>query len=181
MKATGMIRRIDELGRIVIPKEIRKTYKLKEGDLIEIFASNENLILKKFSPLKNLNKIAKNYTEILSQVLECNVLFCDRTSYLACSGKNDFDYVGEEISREVSSYIEQRKSVILNKTEGAYTIPLKNGGLSDFSAQIIVPFISEGDISGGLVMFSNDVKRKFDSAEVKSAKITAMLIDKELS
>ncbi len=181
MKATGMVRRIDELGRIVIPKEIRKNYKIREGDALEIFAGGDELILRKYSPLKDLKKLADNYTRTLAEALECSVLFCDRNIYIACAGTNGYDYTDTEISGEISSCIEERKTAVLNSADGARTVPLKNGGISEFSAQIIVPFIAGGDVMGGMVMFTTDKERKFENSDAKSAKVTAMLMSRELS
>ena len=84
MKATGIVRRIDDLGRVVVPKEIRRTLRIREGDPLEIFTDREGeIILKKYSPIGELSAFAKQYAESLSQVLECLVGICDMDQVVA--------------------------------------------------------------------------------------------------
>lgn len=84
MKATGIIRRVDDLGRIVIPKEIRKTLKIREGDPVEIFTDNQGqVILKKYSPIGEIENFAKAYAEAMSQIAGHRVLVTDREKVIA--------------------------------------------------------------------------------------------------
>ena len=86
MKSTGIVRRIDDLGRIVIPKEIRKTQHIREGDALEIFsAADGEVVFKKYSPLGGLGQPARDYAEVLAKSLGCAVVICDRGSILAAA------------------------------------------------------------------------------------------------
>ena len=84
MKATGIVRRIDDLGRVVIPKEIRRTLRIREGDPLEIFTDREGeIILKKYSPIGELSAFAKQYAESLAQTMGCLVCVCDMDQIIA--------------------------------------------------------------------------------------------------
>ena len=84
MKATGIVRRIDDLGRVVVPKEIRRTPRIREGDPLEIFTDREGeIILKKYSPIGELGNLAKLYAESLSQTMGCTVCITDTDQVVA--------------------------------------------------------------------------------------------------
>ena len=99
MKATGIVRRIDDLGRVVIPKEIRRTVKIRESEPLEIFTDrNGEIILKKYSPIGELSAFAKQYAESLSQVLDCLVGICDRDQVVAAAGNGKKEIQDEDIT-----------------------------------------------------------------------------------
>ena len=103
MKATGIVRRIDDLGRVVIPKEIRRTLRIREGDPLEIFTDREGgVILKKYSPIGELTEFSKEYAESINQVIGHMVLFCDRDAFISVSGGSKKDYVEKAASYTVS-------------------------------------------------------------------------------
>ena len=86
MKTTGIIRRIDELGRIVIPKEIRKNLRIKNGESLEIFVDDEDIILKRYSPVESLDTIALKFVNTFNQVIKHNVIVTDRNKVIAIAG-----------------------------------------------------------------------------------------------
>ncbi|HBM75956.1 MAG TPA: stage V sporulation protein T, partial [Clostridiaceae bacterium] len=99
MKATGIVRRIDDLGRVVIPKEIRRTLRIREGDPLEIFTDREGgVILKKYSPIGELSDFAKEYTESLQQSIGNIVCISDKDSIIAVSGAPKKEYMDKRIS-----------------------------------------------------------------------------------
>ena len=101
MKATGIVRRIDDLGRVVIPKEIRRTLRIREGDPLEIFTDREGeVILKKYSPIGELGTLAKLYAESLAQTLGCTVCITDMDQVVAVSGSGRKELQDQYISRE---------------------------------------------------------------------------------
>ena len=111
MRATGIIRRIDELGRIVIPKEIRRTMRIHEGDPLEIFTDREGeIILKKYSPIGELGPFAEEYAEALAQVMDCIVCITDYDQIIAASGRGSKEFVGKEINRELENLISRREN-----------------------------------------------------------------------
>src|SRR6478672_5833317 len=116
MKATGIVRRIDDLGRVVIPKEIRRTLRIREGDPLEIFVDRDGeVILKKYSPISELGDFAKEYAEALYDSLGHNVLVCDRDSIIAVAGVSKKDYLNKNISDVVEKTMEDRNSVLVNQ------------------------------------------------------------------
>ncbi len=101
MKATGIVRRIDDLGRVVIPKEIRRTLRIREGDPLEIFVDRDGeVILKKYSPISELGDFATEYAEALFDSLDLSILISDRDEYIAVAGESKKDYLGKHISKK---------------------------------------------------------------------------------
>ena len=99
MKTTGVVRRIDDLGRIVIPKEIRRNLRIRDGESLEIFVEDEMIALKKYSSMNDLNDICKDLVNTINQVLLKNVLITDRDSVIAISGNNKNAYFKKNISK----------------------------------------------------------------------------------
>src|SRR5690625_4657794 len=116
MRATGIVRRIDELGRVVIPKEIRRTLRIREGDPLEIFTEREgNIILKKYSPIGELNQYATQFSEALSRSLGKLCVICDKDVVIAASGGNKKEYIEKPISKDIQEVIEDRRAFIVNE------------------------------------------------------------------
>jgi len=114
MKATGIVRRIDDLGRVVIPKEIRRTLRIREGDPLEIFVDRDGeVILKKYSPISELGDFAKEYGEALYDSLGHPVLICDRDVFIAVAGSSKKEYLNKNISSLVESVMESRSSSLV--------------------------------------------------------------------
>src|SRR5699024_1805471 len=108
MKATGIVRRIDDLGRVVIPKEIRRTLRIREGDPLEIFVAREGeVILKKYSPINELGHFAQEYAEALFDSLHHPVLICDRDEFIAIAGESKYDYLNKYIIYTLEKIIEK--------------------------------------------------------------------------
>ena len=111
MKATGIVRRIDDLGRVVIPKEIRRTMRIREGDPLEIFVSNEGeVIFKKYSPISELGSIAAQYCEVLYRTAGFPVLITDRDHVVAVSGISRREVLERRVSHGLEDQIENRRS-----------------------------------------------------------------------
>lgn len=154
MKATGIVRRIDDLGRVVIPKEIRRTLRIREGDPLEIFVDRDGeVILKKYSPISELGDFAKEYAEALFDSLGNPVLICDRDAYIAVAGGSKKDYLNKNISDLVEKTMEDRNSVIMNQQEN---LSLSDGSEETISAYTIGPIIANGDPIGAVIIFSKE-------------------------
>ncbi|MBU8881410.1 stage V sporulation protein T [Bacillus sp. FJAT-29790] len=154
MKATGIVRRIDDLGRVVIPKEIRRTLRIREGDPLEIFVDRDGeVILKKYSPISELSDFAKEYAEALYDSLGNPVLICDRDTYIAVAGVSKKDYLNKNISDLVEKAMEERNSVIMNQ---AGEISLIDGNTEPASAYTIGPIIANGDPIGAVIIFAKE-------------------------
>ena len=182
MKATGIVRRIDELGRVVVPKEIRRTLRLKEGDPIEIFTDREGgVILKKYSPIREINNFASEYSESLQEIIGNIILICDRDNIITVSGITKKEYMEKKISADLEKLMEDRKLIALG--EGVRkTIPLFKDEILDYkySAQIISPILSEGDVIGAVIIASREQDKKFSEIEVKSAVTASTFLGKQM-
>ncbi|MEG0590905.1 MAG: stage V sporulation T C-terminal domain-containing protein, partial [Lachnospiraceae bacterium] len=118
MKATGIVRRIDDLGRVVIPKEIRRTLRIREGDPLEIFTDREGeIILKKYSPIGELGTFARQYAESLSQTMGSIVCVTDRDQIIAAAGNGKKELQDKDISRQLQNSIEQREQIVAGMEE----------------------------------------------------------------
>ncbi|RFU60335.1 stage V sporulation protein T [Bacillus sp. V59.32b] len=154
MKATGIVRRIDDLGRVVIPKEIRRTLRIREGDPLEIFVDRDGeVILKKYSPISELGDFAKEYAEALYDSLGNPVLICDRDTYIAMAGGSKKDYLNKSISDLVEKSMEDRHS-LLETQKGS--IALVDGNEEDVQSYTIGPIIANGDPIGAVVIYSKE-------------------------
>ena len=151
MKATGIVRRIDDLGRVVIPKEIRRTLRIREGDPLEIFVDRDGeVILKKYSPISELSDFAKEYAEALYDSLGNPILICDRDAYIAVAGSSKKDYLNRNISDLVEKTMEDRTSVIITQ-QGE--VALIDGIEETISSYTVGPIIANGDPIGAVIIF----------------------------
>ena len=154
MKATGIVRRIDDLGRVVIPKEIRRTLRIREGDPLEIFVDRDGeVILKKYSPISELSDFAKEYAEALYDSLGNPILICDRDAYIAVAGSSKKDYLNKNISDLVEKTMEERTSVIVTQ-QGE--VALIDGIEETISSYTVGPIIANGDPIGAVIIFSKE-------------------------
>ena len=169
MKSTGITRRIDDLGRIVIPKEIRKNLKIKENEVLEIFIDNDNIILKKFSSFDDMDKILESYIDVLSDISLKNVLITNRDKVIMCSENKKYDYLNKEISDDISYFMNNRKT-ISTKQEQSLEI-IKN--ISITTNYLVNPIINNGDILGSIILFGNG---KIVEKDIISTSIISKLI-----
>lgn len=183
MKATGIVRRIDDLGRVVIPKEIRRTLRIREGDPLEIFTDREGgVILKKYSPIGELSDFAKEYAESLQQSVSHIVCISDKDMIIAVAGAPKKEYIDKRISEDIERIIEERKTVIrISKDDGkGYAISADEEDGSKYSAQIISPIIAEGDPIGAVIIFSKDPDVVMGEVESKLAETAAGFLGKQM-
>jgi AbrB family transcriptional regulator (stage V sporulation protein T) len=151
MKATGVVRRIDELGRIVIPKEIRKNFRIKDGENVEIFIDDEeNIILKKHSTLNNISIIADIITESLAQCIDKTVIITDMNNIISTFGSLKNNFSNKECSNEYINLIETRSKIIDYKKSN---IKITNEIVS--CSHIIYPLILRGDLIGSIGIISD--------------------------
>ena len=147
MKATGIVRRIDDLGRVVIPKEIRRTMRIREGDPLEIFTDREGeVIFKKYSPIGELNTFAEQYAQALSKTCGLNVVITDRDTVIASAGVPKKNYQDKGISKEAEDIIESR-TLYICEDENKHFNPC-NDTNDGYYTSVAMPIITEGDITG---------------------------------
>lgn len=182
MRATGIVRRIDELGRVVIPKEIRRTLRIREGDPLEIFTDHDGeVVLKKYSPIGEIASIAKDYTDSLFRTLGHVALISDRDAVVSSSGAAKRDYVEKSLSQDVDQILQSRQLTMLNLSAGARMIPITSDDRPEiYSAQIVAPILADGEIVGGLVLLSRESGLQMTSVDQKVAETTANIIGRQM-
>ena len=176
MKATGIVRRIDDLGRVVIPKEIRRTMRIREGDPLEIYTDREGeVIFKKYSPMGELRAFAAEYAETLYKTSGMPIFICDRDEIIAVSGASKRDYMEHKISRELEEIIEER--ALYMREAGKDTVSIVKDGGSHY-ANCVMPIISGGDIIGGVIsgwqydtLVSDKISDEIESKLIQTAGI----------
>ncbi len=179
MKATGIVRRIDDLGRVVVPKEIRRTLRIREGDPLEIFTDREGeIILKKYSPIGELGIFAKQFAESMAQTTGHIAVISDRDQFIAMAGTAKKELLAKAISHELENLMTDRESLVAQKGDKSY-IPIGTGE-DDYEQQVIAPIISEGDVIGAVMILSKDKKERFGAMELKVAGTAAAFLGRQM-
>ena len=151
MKSTGVVRRVDDLGRIVIPKEIRKNLKIKDGESLEIFVDDNAVILKKYSYMSDLHDIAQNCSDSFYDVVSNDILITDLNKVIAASGTLKKKYLGKEISKYINDMIKNRNTTIDDETENIEIV----SGVHEGCKFIVSPVLVSGDAVGSVIILSN--------------------------
>ncbi|TDA63458.1 MAG: stage V sporulation protein T [Clostridia bacterium] len=186
MKATGIVRRIDDLGRVVIPKEIRRTLRIREGDPLEIFVDHDGeVILKKYSPIGELGDFAKEYADSLYEALGHIACIADRDNIIAVAGASKKEFLNKPVGPVVEKVMEERKSVLINAPgehllckECPANVDEDEG--CDLTAEVIAPIIAEGDPIGTVVLCSKEPGVKMGEMELKLAETAAGFLAKQM-
>lgn len=179
MKATGIVRRIDDLGRVVIPKEIRRTLRIREGDPLEIFTDKEGeIILKKYSPIGELSAFAKQYAESLAQVVECLVGICDMDQIIAAAGNGKKEIQDKDITKELGEFLGERKTREAKAGEKRYISVVDES--EPYVQEVISPVLCAGDVIGGVILLWQESSVKMTDAELKLAEYTAKVLGKQM-
>lgn len=154
MKATGIVRRIDDLGRVVIPKEIRRTMRIREGDPLEIYTEKDGeVIFKKYSPIGELGDFAVNYAETLSKTTGKGACITDRDSIIAVSGVPKKELAERRISRDIENIMQKKTTFRSENDNSKLNIA---DGVDKYNAGVVVPIVSEGDTIGSVIFVLND-------------------------
>ncbi len=180
MKATGIVRRIDDLGRVVIPKEIRRTLRLREGTPLEIFTDREGeIILKKYSPMVELTAFASQYAEAMAQSTGLMVCITDRDQVIAVAGGPKKDVIGKPISKQLETAISERESVLAVRDEKAFFF-MTADDMEGVAAMAMAPIICEGDAIGSVAVLSRDAKTKLGEPEMKLVTTAAGFLGRQM-
>ena len=180
MKATGIVRRIDDLGRIVIPKEIRRTMRIREGDPMEIFTSREGeILLKKYSPVGELGEFAAALAESVAQTLGELVCVTDRDYVIAAAGSGKKDFEGRLLAQELQSAIDQRVYRVSTSDEKDF-IRITQETNAEFQRQAIATILSHGDCIGAVVVLGKEKGQNSDEAVLQVAKAAAGFLGKHM-
>ena len=180
MKATGIVRRIDDLGRVVIPKEIRRTLRIREGDPLEIFTDREGeVILKKYSPIGELSNFARQYAESISQTLGCLVCICDMDQIIAASGNGRSKMQDKLITKQLGKVMNDRSGIVAAEGEQTF-IPIVHEQDTSYKGEVVEPIICEGDVIGAVVLLNREEKKKFGDTERKLALCAAGFLGRQM-
>ena len=178
MKATGVVRRIDDLGRVVIPKEIRKTLRIKEGDPLEIFTDKEGeVILKKYSPIGELTEFATGYAETLAKTTGHIACITDKDTVIAVSGGAKKELLEQNISTELEKLMDDKEKYT-SKENNDLAIPITKNENKErrYNSQVVYPIISDGDVIGTVILLSKDNNTKMSEVEQKVAQSAASFL-----
>jgi AbrB family transcriptional regulator (stage V sporulation protein T) len=178
MKATGIVRRIDDLGRVVIPKEIRRTLRIREGDPLEIYVDRDGeVILKKYSPIGELGEFAKEYAESLHEGTGHVTLIADRDAVIAVSGPTKKEYQDKAIGAAVEQAMENRRSW-MESNKGEYEICKDTP--ETYSSLCVAPIVAAGDPIGAVILLSKLEQVKMGQLELKMAETAAAFLAKQM-
>ena len=178
MKATGIVRRIDDLGRIVIPKEIRRTLRIREGDPLEIYTEKDGeVIFKKYSPMGEFAETAGQICETLYRTTNCITAVCDRDSMIAAAGAPKRELIDRRISTELEHIMEERSACLRQQDEKP--LPVIDGS-DKYSAAVAAPIITAGDLMGCVLFLETEGSAHADELEYKLAQTIAAFLARQL-
>lgn len=182
VKATGVVRRIDDLGRVVIPKEIRKTLRIKEGAPLEIFTDKEGeIILKKYSPIGELSEFATGYAETLAKTTGHIACITDKDTIIAVSGGSKKEFLEQNISTELERIMDEKENYT-SRENNDVAIPITQNDNKERrnNAQVVYPIISDGDVIGSVILISKDKNTKMTEVEQKVVQSAANFLGNQM-
>ncbi len=183
MKATGIVRRIDDLGRVVIPKEIRRTMRIREGDPLEIFTDREGeVILKKYSPIGELGDFAREYVESLHQNLGHIACVADKDSIVAVAGGTKKEFLDKSVSHDLERAMEMKKTIVANRGEEGKILSITANEEENpkYSSQVIATVVADGDPIGAVILLSRESDSNMGEVEIKVAETAALFLGKQM-
>lgn len=179
MKATGIVRRIDDLGRVVIPKEIRRTLKIREGDPLEIFTDREgSVVFRKYSPIGEIADYADQYTEVLFKMTGMPCLICDSDRIVAASGIARKEAVGKPLSARLEELIRSRDNYVCRMSDPAPVYPGEEKGRPVW---VMYPILSTGDVMGAVVLLGEEANLGTPPDDVvKLAQMASLFLGRQI-
>ena len=178
MKATGIVRRIDDLGRVVIPKEIRRTMRIREGDPLEIYTDSDGeVIFKKYSPIGELSPFAAQYAEVLSRNSGLPVLISDRDHIIAVSGISKKEFLDRRVSPDLEDLMQNRKNFTATSADAKQVLPVEG---VNRSAGVVVPILAAGDVTGTVTLLLPENNTPPGDAENKLTQVAASFLGKQM-
>lgn len=177
MKATGIVRRIDDLGRVVIPKEIRRTLRIREGDPLEIYTDPEGeVIFKKYSPVGEMSPFAAQYAEVLSRTASLPTVICDMDHVIAAAGVSKKEYLERRVTPALEDLMEGRRSFAAVKS-GDRLQPVEG---IERCAAAVYPIIASGDVTGAVIMMQDEAGSAPTEVEIKLIQTAAAFLGRQL-
>ena len=178
MKATGIVRRIDELGRVVIPKEIRRTQRIRRGDPLEIFTTGDGeVIFKKYSPVGELSGVTTQYVDALSKSFALTAFVCDRDRILTASGTGRRDLIDRSVSQPLERLMDGRKPYASEGEAEKTLLPCEG---AQRALLCVSPIIAAGDVTGAVGLLTEDRTAQPDAAQQKAIAVAAAFLAKQM-
>ena len=176
MKETGIVRRIDELGRVVIPKEIRRTLRLKESDPLEIFTDRDMLCFKKYSPVSSVGEIAESLCASLAEMTGRLALVVDTDVVLSAKGAGAKELFGKTLLPEVTDVLAARQAAELTEETDGSVKAIVEGGVKRYPDVVIAPAVAGGDLFGGVILCGD---KRCTGDEVRLTKMCADILSRQ--
>jgi AbrB family transcriptional regulator (stage V sporulation protein T) len=178
MKATGIVRRIDDLGRVVVPKEIRRILRIREGDPLEIYTNRDGgIVLKKYSPVGELGAV-EEYVEAVAQVAKCTVCVADSERIVAVSGPDKREFSGRRIHPELAECMERRENVFACNSDARFCRIITDD--TEVISEAVSTIICEGDAVGAVILLSRNPEHEFTELEEKLAVCGAKFLGRQM-
>ena len=178
MKATGIVRRIDDLGRVVIPKEIRRTMRIREGDPLEIYTENDGeVIFKKYSPIGELSPFDTQYAEVLYHAAGVPVLICDRDHCVASAGIPKKEALDRRVSTQLEEIMESRRTHVTKAGDQRRFLAVEG---VDRAAAVAIPIIAAGDVTGAVILMMPENGAIPGDTELKLIQVAASFLGKQM-
>lgn len=178
MKATGIVRRIDDLGRVVIPKEIRRTMRIREGDPLEIYTSNDGeVIFKKYSAISEMSQNASQVAEIMVKLAGCPVVIFDRDHVVAVAGVSRKEFSERRVSASLEDLLESRKNYFRTEKDDRSVMPVEG---IDRPAAACVPIISTGDVTGAVAFLDDGNGNTASDLQISLIQAAAQFLGKQI-
>lgn len=183
MKATGIVRRIDDLGRVVVPKEIRRTLRIHEGDPLEIYVDKEGeIILKKYAPIEDLGNFAKEYADALNEATGHITCVADTDVIIAVAGAAKKEFVNKQIGPALEKAMEGRQPVLINDPGGTDNSAVldTDENRSEYSSEVIAPIMIEGESIGSVILLSKKEGVQMGDLEIRLSQTAADFLAKQM-
>lgn len=177
MRATGIVRRIDDLGRVVIPKEIRRTLRIRDGEPLEIYTDKDGeVIFKKYSPIGEVGAFTGQFAEAINKAGDIPVAICDNDTVVAVAGVPKKELLEKPISRTLYEAMGKRQSY--SAAEGGTSLAVTENGLSQVS--FMSPIVAEGNVIGAVMSLRKQDGKQPDDAEKKLISTGAMFLSSQM-
>lgn len=177
MKATGIVRRIDDLGRVVIPKEIRRIMRIREGEPLEIYTDNDGeIIFKKYSPVGEISRFAEQYAEVLFRTSGFQTVITDRDTVVACAGSSKRELIGKSVGDSLGALMESRVHYVVRR-DTVNEVSIVDG--VERKASVVSPIVTNGDVIGSVCMMREDGKLPTET-DIKLVQTAAQFIGRQM-
>ena len=181
MKETGIVRKLDNLGRLVIPKEIRRCMRIKEGSPIEfgLLPSGE-IVLCKYSLVNQISDYSDDFCEILGDIFNCIAMIGDRDKILSCYGISKKNTIGMKLSNDVLDIMDTKMSYMASNTDKTTIVPILEEDNNTYASQLIMPITIQGEKEGVIILADNSEDKFKNQEYILSLKIVSSFLSKQM-